>query len=166
MRRLIPLTFVLCAVMTAANCTRPAVINEREVRFRCVNIPLLYDYAVAGDREAKKAREERESLQSAVERFDREIAAAEDEAGRQTAVQKKLKARDDLEKLRTAEEGHKRRLLADIRRALSLVASRLDIDYVFDNAEGLAYYRKECDVTDDVLRELAAIKRRNDPVSR
>jgi len=46
------------------------------------------------------------------------------------------------------------------------VASRQQIDYIIGAGDTLVYYRREFDLTEDVIREIVSQRKRNAPVSR
>jgi len=40
------------------------------------------------------------------------------------------------------------------------------IDFVYNMGEGLVYSRREYDITEDILKELGSVRKRNAPPSR
>jgi Skp family chaperone for outer membrane proteins len=139
--------------------------GERELHIRYVNMPLIYEYSVHNDQDAKNLKSQRADLSAAIDLAQRRLQGA-DEVQRKSAQQELDRLHAEGERLRTREEFHKQRLLGEINRAMASVASRLSVDFIFSTGDALVYYRKEHDVTEAVLRELAAIRKRNAPAAR
>lgn len=154
---------LLAAVLSSCGTFQPSV--EREARIRSVNMGLLFEYAVAADPDARGVRAAKKEALSAVRSLQERMSSS-DRAERETA-ERELKGRNaELAKLNAAEEQHRQRILGEIQRAMSAVASRQGIDFILGAGEGAVYAGKEYDITEEVLRELVSLRRRNAPVSR
>lgn len=157
-----------CAVLLAAalsSCGTFQPSGEREARIRSVNMSLLFEYAVSVDPEARGVRAAKKEALSAVRALQEKISSS-DRAESEIA-ERELRGRNaELAKLNAAEEQHRQRILGEIRRAMSAVASRQGIDFILGAGEGAVYAGKEYDITEEVMREMASLRRRNAPVSR
>ncbi len=158
--------FAILLLVVLAGCGKAMTPGEREVRIRYVNMGIIFEYMVRTDLEAQKITRQREELTAMAARVEKEIREAGDAPGRRVMEKNLAEARADLEKLRSSEELHKQRLLNEINRAMDLVASRLQVDYIFNTGDSLVYFKKDFDVTELVIREIIALKKRNAPVSR
>ncbi|HSV95418.1 MAG TPA: OmpH family outer membrane protein [Spirochaetota bacterium] len=160
-----PVYAIILAAAIASSCGKARLADESEARIRSVNMALLFEYAVNSDPDARGVKAAKTEALSAVRTLkartmsaDRsESEPAERELGRRNA---------ELEKLNAAEEQHRQRILAEINRAMNAVASRQGIDFILGAGEGAVYSGKEYDITEEVLREMAALRKRNAPVSR
>jgi Skp family chaperone for outer membrane proteins len=152
--------------MALAGCAASLPVNEREVRIRYVNVPLIYEYMARSDSDAQRAMRRGEETRAIVERLEREIRAPGDEGAVKRSGERLEAARLEMNKARAAEEAHKQRLLTEMNRAMELVATRLQVDYILNTGESLVYFKKEFDITEAVLQEVMAQRKRNAPVSR
>jgi Skp family chaperone for outer membrane proteins len=155
---------VACAIALASCAARPQV-TEREVRMRYVNLNLIFEYMVRSDPDAQKVRRRKEDLLGSAKKLEAELAGA-DESRRQTLARLLSENRSGLEEVRSAEELQKQRLLGEINRVLEAVGARMEIDYIFNLGDALVYGKKEYDITETVLNEIIALRKRNAPVSR
>jgi len=159
---------VLAFALLAAACgTVPAIQGTDTPReLRCVNMSLVFEYMVRSDPDALGVRNRRCEVMSSIEAVEKKIAAAPDEQARKALSAELAGYRAERDGLRATEEFHKQRILNEINTALQTVAARMQLDYVFDAGNGPVYYKKEYDITENVLREISAQKKRNAPVTR
>lgn len=156
---------ILLIAATLSYCGSMRPPEEREARIRSVNMGLLFDYAVSSDPDARGVRAAKKEALSAIGSL-REKAASSDLSERENAERELIRRNAELAKLNAAEERHRGLILGEINRAMSAVASRLGIDFILGAGEGVVYVGKEYDVTEEVLRELVSLRKRNAPVSR
>ncbi len=152
-------------IMACLSACGSIMKGEREMRIRYVNMPLIYEYSLHNDQDAKNLKSQRTDLSAAIDLAKKRLQGA-DEVQRKSAQQELDRLHAEGERLRTREELHKQRLLEEINRAMASVAARLSIDYIFSTGDALVYFRKEHDITEAVLRELVAVRKRNAPVAR
>jgi Skp family chaperone for outer membrane proteins len=155
---------VLLALMMGA-CSTGRQPAQPEPRTRCANIVLILEFMVRSDPDASALRAKIEEERSLFARLEKENATAKegDRAGLAARVED---ARSRVAELAADEEAQKKRLLSELNRALSAVASRLQVEYVMAAGDTLVYYRKELDITEDVIREIISQRKRNAPVAR
>ncbi|MCU0843930.1 MAG: OmpH family outer membrane protein [Spirochaetes bacterium] len=154
---------MVAAVVASCGSVRPG--DEREARIRSVNMALLFEYAVNSDPDARGVKAAKTEALAAARALKARIASA-DRSENETAGRELARRNAELEKLNAAEEQHRQRILSEISRAMSAVASRQGIDFILGAGEGAVYSGKEYDITEEVLREMAAMRKRNAPVSR
>ena len=154
---------LLCIV---SGCATEDRIAERNVRIRYINLSILFDYMVSADAEARQVRKQRKDVTSALDNIERTLMTEPDMQKRKSLAMKRRDYGEQMRMLDGREEFYKRKFLQDMNRAIDDVAVRMRIDYMFNIGEGLVYSRKEFDVTEQVLKELRKVKKRNAPQSR
>lgn len=155
--------FLFCIV---SGCATEERIAERNVRIRYINLTIVFDYMVSTDPEARQMRKQRKELSSALGDIERVLMTEPDTEKRKSLAMKRRDYGEQLRSLLGREDYYKRKFLQDMNRAIDDVAVRMRIDYVFNIGEGLVYSRKDFDVTEQVLKELRKVKKRNAPQSR
>lgn len=159
------LTTILTGIVFIG-CAKTQVINEKEIRMRYVNLRLVFEYAANNDLDAKKLDFEKKETLSIIEKLEKESVSTADETRRKILVQDIERYKAGMKKINTDQEYHKQKILGEINRVIGTVASRMQVDFVFNTGDALIYFNKDFDITEDVLRELIAQKKRNAPVSR
>jgi hypothetical protein len=160
-----PVCAILLAAAVVSSCGKAQLANEREARIRSVNMGLLFEYAVNSDPDARGVKAAKTEALAAVRTLKTRTASTEG-AERETAEREVLRRNAELEELNASEERHRQRILAEISRAINAVAARQGIDFILGAGEGAVYAGREYDITEEVVRELAALRKRNAPVSR
>jgi len=160
-----PAFAIILVVAIVLSCGGARLADEREARIRSVNMGLLFEYAVNTDPDARGVKAAKKEAIAAV-RALRERMALSDQADKETTERELRRRNSELERLNAAEELHRQRILAEIGRAMNAVASRQGIDFILGAGDGAVYAGKEYDITEEVLREMAALRKRNAPVSR
>lgn len=155
---------LLLALMMGA-CSTGQQPAQPEPRIRCANIVLILEFMVRSDPDASALRARIEEERAAFARLEKESASARegDRAGLAARVEE---GRARLAELTAEEDSQKKRLMSELNRALSAVASRQQAEYVIAAGDALVYYRKELDITEDVIREIISQRKRNAPVAR
>jgi len=165
MKRFAP-SIIAAAVFFFTACGTTPALNERNLRVRYVNMSIVFQYMVNNDPEAVSLDRGLERQRTRVETLEKELMNAAD-AGMRGFLAKDLEnARAELERLRRGEELYKQKTYEEIRRALSVIAARSNIDYILNADDGLVYAGKNMDITETLLREIAARRKRSAPASR
>lgn len=150
----------------AAGCSSAVRDESREPRIRYLNLRTLFDYLAGDDAEVKSMRVRREELRRIMDDLDGKLKQGG--GGIPEAV-----LRSDLRKYESefreagkSEERLRGKYYESINRAVTSVARRMNVDYVFNIGDDLVYSRRENDITELVLQELSSKKKRSAPQSR
>lgn len=165
MKRIFNLFFTIPLFLMPA-CAKPGTVNERELKIRYVNMGILFEYVVKSDTGSSAIVRQKEQQVQRIRNIEKEILSAQD-AGRKSMLLRDLEnSRAEMERLQAQEELLKQKAYDEIRRALSSVAKRQRIDYIYNTGDCLVYAVQDYDVTETVLREIITRRKRNAPVSR
>lgn len=166
------LTLFIMSAVFLLSCTPPVLspgvrenTGSSRMNIRYVNLNILFDYMINSDPDAREISESRKSILKLIE-DTRNLISDADETSKKELIIKLEKARSDLDKLKTREESQKERMLIAIDRTLEKIADTMNIDFIFNMGEGAVYAKKEYDITEEALRELINLQKRNAPVAR
>lgn len=149
----------------AAGCSSPVREESREPRIRYLNLRTLFDYLAGDDAEVKSLRGRREELRRIIDDLEGRLRPG---GGIPEAVLRSdiRKYEGELKETARAEERLRGKYYDSINRAVTSVARRIHVDYVFNIGDDLVYSRRENDITELVLQELSGMKKRSAPQSR
>lgn len=149
----------------AAGCSSPVREQSREPRIRYLNLRTLFDYLAGDDGEVKALRGRREELRRKIDDLEGRLRPGGDIP--EAVLRSDIRKYDgELKEASRAEERLRGRYYDSINRAVTAVARRLDIDYVFNIGDDLVYSRRENDITELVIQEISGMKKRSAPQSR
>ncbi len=131
---------------------------------RYMNLKAVYDFVLNRDPDALKDSDRHGELLKEIRAL--ETAILKEEGDREELNREYDKKMKRLLVLDGRVERHKRKILLQINRAVTIVSKNLDIDYVLNFGEDTIYAKKEFDITEDVIREILKIEKRTEPVSR
>lgn len=164
--RVAALFLALLAVATLVFCSTEPKKSERELQIRAVNLSLVFEFLANKSVDARELRDRRTKLAAEIGDLRSKADGEGDAKGRAELVARLKKATDESAELSKKEESQKARIYAEINRAITIVAKRMDLDHVMTIGDALVYSKKEHDVTDEVIREIVRLHNRNAPASR
>ncbi len=158
--------FAFLPFVLAAACSFLPREEPRVSRTRYLHLPSLFDYLTRNDREAGALNERRENLRGRIAGLESKLGSGGE--GIPEAVLKSdiKKFREELQDVTAAEDLIRKKYYRTIHGAVTAVAGRMRIDYVFNIGEGLVYAPREDDITELVIQELSGMKARKAPQSR
>ncbi len=156
----------LAIVGALSACKSADRVDARALRIRYCSLSLALEYLVTGDPEARALRDRKRELVSASSDMERRLLTEKDIKARESLVARIRDYRDQAARLAADENRFKEKFYTEINRAIESVASRMRIDFVYNMGEGLVYSRREYDITEDILKELGSVRKRNAPPSR
>ena len=154
-------------VVTAACSNSAAVREDRGVpRMRYLNLPVIFDHLATRDEQAATLKARGENLKKIIRDLEEKLAAGGGGIPEPVLRNDLKKYAGEIKALDDARGKLREKYYEFINRAVTEVARKMDIDYVFNIGDDLIYSRRENDITELVLQELTSIKNRNAPHSK
>jgi Skp family chaperone for outer membrane proteins len=137
---------------------------ENSLVIRYVHIEGIYNFMVNRDRDSLEIRKKSDELIHIIQEIEKGL---EIQGGDHVKFldEYRLKKKE-LDKLRIKGKEQKTKLLSIIDRAVKNVAKITKTDYVLNIGDDLIYAKREYDITEDVIRELTQLEKRQSPASR
>jgi Skp family chaperone for outer membrane proteins len=131
---------------------------------RYMNLKAVYNFILNKNRDALDVKKKLDSKITRMKEVERELeepatdhVALLDEY-RQLAV--------ELSGLKGRSKYYKAKILNQIERAVKNVAKSVKADFIYNIGDELIYAKKEYDVTEDIIREIARLDERKSPEAR
>jgi Skp family chaperone for outer membrane proteins len=137
-----------------------------EVKFRYINLNIIFEYISGNDFEAKDLKKRRDELLLKIDGMSVQLDNLKDEKIKSELIEKQKQYKSELVKVKIDEELYKSKIYSRIDKALENIAKKSDFDFVFNIGEGAVYAKKEYDITEELLREIIKQKERSTPVVR
>ncbi len=149
-------------------CSNGAAVREDRgaPRLRYLNLPVVFDHLASRDEQAAALKTRGENLKKTIRDLEDKLAAGGGGIPEPVLKGDIKKYTGEMKTLDEARGKLREKYYQAINRAVTTVARRMDIDYVFNIGDDLVYSRRENDITELVLQELVSIKNRNAPHSK
>jgi len=159
-------SILIAALFIIFSCSYP-VREKKEagepLTVRYINLNLVFDYVTRTDVEAMKLKKEKEELLNFINESEEKKESDANPTENDKLIREKKKKLSALQK---DEEYYKTRILNRINAAVKSVAKEMGADFILAMEEGIVYADRKYDITEDVIREIVKIDRRNSPESR
>jgi hypothetical protein len=159
-------SIIMVSIILFIGCETAYKINERNIRVRYVNIAIIYEYIVNNDPDALTARRQKEIIIKSIADLEKNLLQGQIEIPRDVIKSDIERNRENLQKINIMENRVKSKYLNEINNSITVLANRMGVDYVFNIGDELVFSKKEYDITDDVIKEIMKLRKRNAPPSR
>lgn len=147
-RNVVTVLLFFC-ITTACSSIKDKKYENKGYQIRYVNLQTIFEFTAAYDPEAMKTKIAMEKLYKKMKSSD------------------KIKdTKTKLKRLQREENYQKTKLYKLINNAVKIVADRHGLDFILNSGDELIYGKKKYDITEEVIREIVKLKKRNAPVSR
>ncbi len=141
--------YILC--LLAVSCQ--TVTRDDGLAIRYVQLPILYSYMVQTSQDASELQERYNELKAQLD------ALPENDNARKELAVKIQNVADQMQK-------QKKIFLKDIEQAIATVAKRKGYTIVLGGGDTVVYAKDGYDITNEVLKELAALRLQKSPAVR
>ncbi len=164
MRRDAILLILCVASVTSCSLFKKKDIEGMQMTVRYMNLKAAYDFALSRNRDAMDVRTQMDVKLSRLRELERLLD--EPATDHVALLDEYRRVSGDLNALKARSRSYKAKLLSHVNRAVKNVSNRIKADYIFNIGDELIYAKKDYDITEDVLRELARIEERSAPEAR
>lgn len=148
-----------------------SIVNPREkddaaLKIRSINISVIIEYMINSEPVTKALRDRKNHLLKSISEIDNKLVDLIDENKRESIRVVQERYRTELHKINNKGNDFKSRILKEIDRALRKLSNERNIDFILNIGEGAVFSASEYDITEEVIREIVRLRKRNSPVSR